>query len=301
MMTDYTAYFNGEMMPYSQVKIDPTDRGFLLGDVVFDTGRTFDGKPFRLKHHIDRLYRSLKYVSIDPGLSPGEMTEVTEEVLDQNESLRGEVGDFTFTQFVTRGKGGVTEQGEPTVCVKVSPVGFTTPARGYTTGVHAAITRTQSYPPESLDPKIKHWSRMNFVLADIEANNVEDGAMAILTDRMGNLTEGTGSNVFLVTNGVIRTPTDRDILQGVSRGMVLDLADQLGLETVEEDLQPYNLYTADEAFFSTTSPCLLPMTRVDKRQIGDGKPGPIAMQLLAAWSETVGVDIVDQALKFAGE
>ncbi len=298
-MADYTAYFNGDWMPYSEVKIDPTDRGFLLGDVVFDTGRTFDGKPFRLEHHIDRLYRSLKYVNIDPGLSAEEMAEVTGEVLQRNEDLRAEVGDFTFTQFVTRGKGGVSEPTEPTVCVKVSPVSFTNPARGYTTGVHAAITRTQSYPPESLDPKIKHWSRMNFVLADLEANAVEDGAMAILTDRMGNLTEGTGSNVFLVTNGTIRTPTDRDVLQGVSRGMVLDLADQLGLDAFEEDLQPYDLYTADEAFFSTTSPCVLPMTRVDKRQIGDGKPGPIAVQLLAAWSEAVGVDIVDQALKFA--
>ena len=110
-MTDYTAYFKGELMPYSQVRIDPTDRGFLLGDVVFDTGRTFDGKLFRLKHHIDRLYRPLKYASIDPGLSPGEMTEVTEEALHQNEGLRGEVGDFTFPQFVTRGKGGVTIAG----------------------------------------------------------------------------------------------------------------------------------------------------------------------------------------------
>ena len=298
-MADYTAYFNGEWVPYSQVKIDPADRGFSFGDVVFDTGRTFDGKPFRLEHHIDRLYRSLTYVNIDPGLSPEEMTGVTEEVLRRNEHLRVEVGDFTFTQFVTRGKGAVTEPGEPTVCVKLSPVGFTNPARGYATGVNAAITRTQSYPPESLDPKIKHWSRMNFVLADIEANNVEDGAMPILTDRMGNLTEGTGSNVFLVTDGTIRTPADRDILQGVSRGMVLDLAEQLGLDAVEEDVQPYDLYTADEAFFSTTSPCVLPITRVDKRQIGDGKPGPIAMQLLAAWSEAVGVDIVDQALRFA--
>ena len=97
---------------------------------------------------------------------------------------------------------------------------------------------------------------------------------------------------------VIRTPGDRSILQGVSRGMVIDLAQQLNIPLVEEDLQPYDLYTADEAFCSSTSPCVLPVTRADRRQIGDGTPGPITRQLQAAWSETVGVDIVDQALRF---
>ena len=298
-MADYIAYFNGEWMPYSQVKIDPSDRGFVLGDVVFDTGRTFNGKPFRMKQHVDRLYRSLNAISMDANLSPGEMTGITEEALSRNEPLRERVGDFKFTQFVTRGQGGVSEPGEATVCVRVAGLGFKDAAQAYTSGVHASITRTQSYTPVALDPKIKHYSRMNFVLAEIEANRVEPGAWAILTDDRGNLSEGTGSNVFLMTNGVVRTPTDRAVLQGVSRQMVLDLADQLGLPAVEEDLQPYDLYTADEAFLSRTSPCVLPITSVDKRQIGDGKPGPIATQLLAAWSEAVGVDIVDQALKFA--
>jgi branched-chain amino acid aminotransferase len=117
-------------------------------------------------------------------------------------------------------------------------------------------------------------------------------------DLDGNLTEGTGYNVFLVTNGVLRTPGDRSILQGVSRGMVFDLARQLQLPLVEEDLQPYDLYTADEVFFSSTSPCVLPVTQVDKRQIKDGKPGPITQQLLGEWGEMVGLNIVAQAQRF---
>ena len=128
---------------------------------------------------------------------------------------------------------------------------------------------------------------------------MDPGAYAFLMDMDGNLTEGTGYNFFMVTDGVLRTAGDRAILQGVSRGMVFDLAEQLDIRVVEEDLQPYDLYTADEAFISTTSPCVLPVTQVDKRQIGDGKPGPVVRQLLAAWSEAVGVDIVDQALQFA--
>ena len=114
---------------------------------------------------------------------------------------------------------------------------------------------------------------MNFALADLEAADVDPEAWPILTDSEGNLTEGSGYNVFLVTDGVIRTPGDRSILQGVSREMVFDLAKQMNIPLVEEDLQPYDMYTADEAFFASTSPCVVPVTVVDKRQVGDGRPG----------------------------
>ena len=301
-MAEYTAYFKGEWMPFSQVKIDPMDRGFTVGDVVFDVARTFNGKSFRMEDHIQRLYRSLKFVRIDPGLSAKEMLDISEEVVQRNDHLRAEVGDFTITQFVTRGPGSSSRSaGPPAVCVKVAPIGFGRFADLFKDGAHGVITRTRSYPVESLDPKVKNYSRMNFNLADLEAADVDPEAWPILTDADGSLTEGTGYNVFLVTDGVIRTPGDRNILQGVSRGMVFDLARQLNIPLVEEDLQPYDLYTADEAFFSGTSPCILPGSKVDQREIGDGRPGPIVQQLLSAWSETVGMDIVDQALQFNRE
>ncbi len=116
-MADYTAYFNGEWVPFSQVKIDPMDRGFLVGDVVFDVARTFNGKSFRMQGHIDRLYRSLKFIRIDPGLSSEEMLAISEEVIERNEHLREAVGDFTVTQFVTRGPGRWAHTaGPPAVC-----------------------------------------------------------------------------------------------------------------------------------------------------------------------------------------
>lgn len=296
-MTDFIAYFNGEWMPYSEVKIDPMDRGFLSADVVFDQGRTFNGKSFRMKEHVERLYRSLKYVRIDPGLTIDEMTDISEEAIKRNEHFRSECGDFTINQFVTRGKGKAYASGPATVCVRILGVSFVGYADKYEAGMHGVITRTRSYSPESLDPKVKHYSRMNFNLAELEANDVDAGAWAILTDNEGNLTEGIGYNVLLVKDGVIRSPGDRAILQGVSRGMVFDLGKQLGIPVVEEDLQPYDLYNADEAFFTSTSPCLLPLTVVDHRQIGDGRPGPVTLQLLAAWSESVGIDIIDQAMQ----
>ena len=298
-MAEYTAYFNGEWMPFSQVKIDPMDRGFLVGDVIFDVARTFNGKSFRMGQHIDRLYRSLKYVRLDPGLSPREMHDISEEVITRNQEHLGEAGDFTITQFITRGPGQWSRSaGPPAVCVKAAPVAFGRYASLFKDGAHGVITRTRSYPVDALDPKVKHYSRMNFNLADMEAADVDPEGWPILTDTYGNLTEGTGYNVFLVTDGVIRTPGDRNILQGISRGMVFDLANQLEIPLVEEDLQPYDMYTADEAFFSSTSPCVLPVTVVDKREVGDGLPGPIVQQLLAAWSESVGMDIVDQFERF---
>ncbi len=298
-MADYTAYFNGEWMPFSQVKIDPTDRGFMIGDVVYDVARTFNGKSFRLKQHIDRLYRSLRYVRIDPGLSAEEMLQISEEALRRNEHLRAEVGDFTVMQFVTRGPGYYAwDSGPATVCVRISPVSFARYARGYAEGMHGSIPRTRNYSPDVLDAKVKHWSRLHFALAELEANDVDPGAWPILMDTDGNLSEGSRYNVFIVTDGVIRSPGDRSLLQGVSRGMVFHLARQLDIPVVEDDLQPYDIYTADEAFFASTSYCVLPLTRVDRREIGDGKPGEITNRLLAAWGEAVGVDIVGQATKF---
>ena len=299
-MADYTAYFNGEWVPYSQVSISPTDRGFTVGDVVFDVARTFNGKSYRMKEHVDRLYRSLNVIRLDPGISVNEMMEASEEVIRRNEHLRAEVGDFTVRQFVTRGPGEWSrDAGPPTVCISVAGVSYDRFARFFKSGAHGVIARTRSYSSDSVDPKIKHYSRMNFNMADIEAGDVDSESWPILTDSNGNLSEGTGYNFFMVTNGVIRTPGDQSILQGVSRMAVFDLAKQLGIPVVEEELQPYDLYTADEAFFSGTSYFVLPMTKVDNRIVSDGKPGPITQQLMAALSESVGVDLVDQALSFS--
>jgi len=301
-MVDHTAYFCGEWVPFSQVRVDPMDRGFLVGDAVFDVARTFNGKSFRMREHVDRLYRSLKYVRIDPGLSPDDLVQISEEVITRNQHLRAEMGDFAIWQWVTRGRGRWAHSaGPPTVCVCVRSLGFARFAHLYEQGAHGVIVRSRSYSPDVLDPKVKNFSRMNFNMAELEVADVDKAGWPILTDSRGNITEGPGYNVFMVTDGVIRTADDRTVLQGVSRGMVFDLARELSIPIAEGELQPYDLYTADEAFIASTSPCVLPVTRVDGRQIGDGAPGPIVHQLLAAWSKAVDVDIVKQAVEFGAK
>jgi branched-chain amino acid aminotransferase len=300
MAHDYTAYFCGDWMPFSQMRIDPLDRGFLVGDCVFDVARTFNGKSFRMREHVERLYRSLRYVRIDPGLSPDEMERISEEVISRNEHLRADVGDYQIWQFVTRGRGRWAHKaGPPAVGVYTRQVGFSRFAHLYRHGAHGVIVRTRSFAPDALDPKVKNFSRMNFNLAELEAADVDPDGWPILTDSRGSITEGVGYNVFIVTGGVIRTAGDRGVLQGVSRATVFDLARELGTPVVEEDFQPYDVYAADEAFFTSTSPCILPVTRVDRRPIGSGTPGPVVARLLTAWSEIVGLDIVAQANRYA--
>ncbi len=298
-MPDYLAYFCGSYLPASQVKIDPMDRGFLVGDAVFDVFRTFNGKSFRLKEHVDRLYRSLKYVRIDPGLAPEEMAEVSEEVIRRNESHRAAVGDFAVWQFVTRGRGRWAHSaGPPAVGVFIRSLGLGRFHQAYKDGAHGVIVRSRSYSPDALDPKVKNFSRMNFNMAELEAGDIDKAGWPILMDSRGNITEGVGYNVFIVSRGTIVTASDQHVLQGVSRGIVFDLAKGLGIPVVEEDFQPYDVYNADEVFFSSTSPCVLPVSRVDRRPIGAGAPGPIARRLLEAWGQAVGLNIVQQALTY---
>ena len=301
-MSEYIAYMNGEWVPESQLKIDRRDRGFRTADVVFDVLRTYNGALFQKQRHLDRFCRSLKYARIDPGLSKEELGGLFEEAVDRNRHLLAEAGDFNVWPLVTRGPGRwAAVAGPPTVIVEAFKIDFYRFARFFESGVHGVIPKTRSHSHESVDPKVKHYSRMNFNLAELEAADIDPEAYPVLMDSRGNLTEGTINSFFLVTDGVIRTPGDSDILQSVSRGMVMDLAERLGIPLVQEELQPYDLYTADEAFLSYTGPGILPMTRVDTRQIADGSPGPVTNQLLAAWSEMVGVDVVDQALRFAGD
>src|SRR3972149_5115905 len=145
-MADYTAYFCGEWMPFSQVRIDPLDRGFLVGDCVFDVARTFNGKSFRMREHVDPLSPALRYVRIDPGLSPDEMERISEEVVSRNEHLRADVGDYQIWQFVTRGRGRWAHKAGPPAgggCTR--RVGFSPFAPSFREGAHGVIVRTRSF------------------------------------------------------------------------------------------------------------------------------------------------------------
>ena len=296
---DTITYVNGDWIPWSQVKIEPDDIGFQLGDVVFEYARTFNGKPFTWEEHIDRLWRSLKYVRNDArGMAAEEMMQIHYEVVERNEQWREDVGDWNIIPFVTRG---LSPDGPANVFVRVKEIPWSQFIPWYDEGAHGIIVRSRSYSSQSLDPKIKHHSRLNMVLATQESRDVDPEGLPIMLDTDGNISEGNAFNVMIVKDGVIKTSTDKAILQGVSRYVTIGLAKDLGIPLVEEDIQPYDVYTADEVFFTRTTPCIVPCSRVDNRSIGDEFPGPITQQIMAAYSERAGLDIVDQARHYAAK
>jgi len=287
------------LVPDAEAKVHYSDSGLMFGVIVTESTRTFAHKPFKLREHINRLYRSMKATRIDPRMSPDEMEQVSLEVWEANEHNLGPNDDAWIVHNVTGGKMLVTiggwEFGEPTLLINCAPIDFTAFAAFYETGVHAVTPTIRQIPPQCLDPKIKHRNRLHFNLAEYQVKAVDPYGFSILLDINGNVTENKGANFFVVTDGVLRTPTTRSTLAGISRQTVLELAASLGIPTVEEDIQLYDVETADEAFFTSTPYCLLPATRINGVSIGDGVPGPIAKRLLLAWSELVGVGIVKQA------
>jgi branched-chain amino acid aminotransferase len=150
-------------------------------------------------------------------------------------------------------------------------------------------------PSQSLDPRIKNRSRLPYTLAEMEAKLVDPMAQSVILDTNGHVAENKGGNIFAVRKGVLRTPSSVNSLAGVSRATALELAQKLGIPTEETVLQPYDLATADEVFFTSTPYCIMPATKFNGLQVGDGTVGPITKRLLAAWSDLVGLDIVAQA------
>jgi branched-chain amino acid aminotransferase len=169
-------------------------------------------------------------------------------------------------------------------------------AKFYTEGCHAVTPMSRIIPSQSLDARIKNRSRMAYTLAEMEVKLVDTEAQSVLLDVDGYVAENKGGNLFLVSEGVLKTPSTRNCLSGISRETVLELAERQGIPTRETELQPYDFYTADEVFFTSTPYCIMPATRFNGLPVGDGRVGPVTKKLLAAWSELVGMNIVQQAL-----
>jgi branched-chain amino acid aminotransferase len=189
------------------------------------------------------------------------------------------------------------EEEGATVIIAVCPLieHLSRVADSYETGAEVVIPRQPSIPSRFLDPKAKTRTRLHYELANRQAARLQPGAWAVLLDEHGYLTEGTSCNFFIVARGELLTPPAHDILRGVSRGHIFELADELGLPCRESNLEPYDVLQADEAFLTASSFCLLPVTRFEGRAVGDGQVGPITRRLLNAWSAEVGVDIPLQA------
>ena len=292
------AYVNGEIVPEIEAKVSYNDVGFLYGDAVFDTTRTFGGKIFRLQQHLDRFFQSLKYMRIDPLMTQDEMSDITMEVLERNLPLLGDNDDYWVSQRVSRGVrqdlGGLSN---PTVVIETFPLPLKQRASLYKDGLQLVTPSVRRTPPVSQSPRAKVHNYINIVQADLEVKSQNPNASALMLDINGNLCEGMGANLFLVKDGEIFTPHEQYILAGISRQVTNDLANELGINVKEKNLDLYDAYTADEIFVTSTSYCICPVASVNgSKPDNQDVPGPVTKRLMDAYSGMVGIDIVGQYL-----
>ncbi len=295
-MSERIMYFKGKYIKEGEAKISITDRGFVNGDAAFDVARTYNHQPFQWKEHIDRWFRSLRYLQIDIGMTPEEVYDVTAEVFKRNEQNLGPNDDYWVRWVGTPGEHRFVEPPEHTVLIYCIPIPFESLARQYIDGVHVVTVSNRAIPPQCLDAKAKLYSRAHYVLAELEARNVDPDAYPVLLDLNGHITECPRQNIFLVKEGKLFTPPRNNILEGVTRATTLKLAKEADIETLETELSVYDLYTADEIFITATSFVIFPAAKLNKRPLSRPVPGPITKQLLSAWNKLVGVDIVQQSL-----
>ena len=306
-MSSRSVYLNGEYVPEAGARVSIFDSALMFGDMAFEMTRTFRGRPFKLHAHLERLYASLALLEIDCGLCLAEMERLTHQTLDRNRETEPPEVDWQIMHNVSRGPlslyGTVFPQGpRPTVTISCWPLithmaGF---AHHYDAGLALHIPSQRAVPAHLLDPKAKTRSRLHYMMANLQAKRIAPDAWAVLLDTDGYLAEGTGSNVFLVRDGELLTPEPRNILLGVSRATVLELAQELAIPYRETDLGRYDAMTADEIFITATSFCLCHACSFEGRRVGDGATGPVVRRLRDAWVERVGVDFVAQAKDYLG-
>jgi branched-chain amino acid aminotransferase len=299
-MTERQVYISGRMVPESEARISIFDSAVMLGDTATESTRTFNHQPFKLAEHIDRLFKSLKVMRIDPGCDVGEMLRITQKVLAANLACYEQDQDCWIVHNISRGlsiagSDPTATAGGATVMIFTQPMDLRSWAGFYTKGCHAVTSMSRAVPAQSLNARIKNRSRLAYTLAEIEVKLVDPDAQGVILDIHGNVAENKGGNIFVVSDGVLKTPTTANCLAGMSRATVLQLACELAIPIEETILQPYDLATADEVFFTSTPYCIMPATRFNGIDIGDGLVGPVTKRLLNAWGALVGVDIQKQA------
>ena len=279
---DLLIYHNGKFVPKQEARTSIYDHGFLYGDGVFEGIRAYGGRVFRLDEHLDRMYDSAKAIDLKVPISKNEMKKAIIETLKKN-GLK----DAYIRPIVTRGDGDLGL--DPRKC-PVPNVFIITQEWGamygdlYEKGLTAVTVGIRRNAPEALPPNIKSLNYLNNILAKIEAN-VKGGDEAIMVDVHGNISEGSGDNIFVVKNGRILTPPALNNLRGITRAAAIELAVKGGIPVSEINLGLFDIYTADEVFVTGTAAEIAPVTKVDGRSIGDGKPGKITRKLMAEFKE----------------
>ncbi len=274
-------WLDGQLVDEQEAKISVFDHGLLYGDGVFEGIRFYEGRVFRLEAHIERLFASARAILLKLPWTPEVVCAAICETIRAN-GLR----DGYVRLLVTRGVG--TLGLNPDTCPKPSMVIIAGdiqlyPESDYAKGLKVITCATRRPTHGSLSPQVKSLNYLNNVMAKVEAMG-GGGREGLMLNEQGYVAECTGDNVFIVKNGVIYTPPVSDGgLDGITRGVIFELADQLHVTVLEKTLTRFDIYTADECFLTGTAAEVIPAVELDHRPIGEGVPGPLTGRLIEAF------------------
>lgn len=279
-------YIDGKYYPKSEAKISVYDHGFLYGDGVFEGIRAYHGIVFKLEEHIDRLYASARAIMLDIPLTKKEMIDAVIETLKKNSLLE----DAYVRLVVSRGPGDLGL--DPRKCTKPTIIIIADRIKLHggnakEEGLTAIISWVKRDPVDATTHEVKSLNYLNSIMAKIEANsaNVDE---AICLNKQGFVCEGVAENIFIVSGGVIVTPpTSTGALRGITRNAAIQIAKRLGYTVIKKEITPADLFLADEVFFTGTAAEIVPVKEINKRTIGNGRPGPITIRLMEEYHRLV--------------
>lgn len=278
-------YISGKFFEKEDAKISVFDHGLLYGDGVFEGLRSYSGKVFRLQQHVDRLWDSAKGIMLEIPMSKLDVANAINQTLEVNGITDGYV-----RAVVTRGVGTLGLDAHlcrnPQVIIIADHLALY-PKEYYQKGLEIVTASTLRNNNAAISPQIKSLNYLNNVLGKIEGH-LAGCVEALMLNNKGEVAECTGDNIFIVKNNVLMTPgTDSGILEGITRGAVLEAAVMLGIPAQEKSLTRQDVYRADECFLTGSGAELIPVAKVDGRTIGEGVPGKFTLQLLGRFHEMV--------------
>ena len=301
--SDHTAFLNGEFTPASELSIPVYDSGFVLGATVAEQLRTFGGRLFRLEHHLERFFASLELIDLVIPYSRGELESAAQSIVEVNHVRIDRERDLGLCLFATPGPYSTMAPvgvSGPIVAMHTYPLPFHRFAVTYRSWQALVTTDVPQIPAASLPRDLKCRSRIHYYLADLEAARSEPGSRALMLDSDGSVLEATTANVLIYhqDEGLISPPPER-ILPGITVAATLEIAAKLGIPHTHRDISVEEFASAEEALLTSTSVCVLPVTSLNRRPLGTGRPGPVFKQLLEGWRELTGIDVAAQAHQFA--
>lgn len=307
-MSGRVVWVNGDLVSEHNASVSIYDSALMFGDMVFEMTRSFGGVQFKMREHLERLYAGLKILEIPMSLTIEQLEAAVYETIDANKPFFGPDDEHRVMINVSRGILGIYQsvdglEAGTNIWIADFPMRWTVSGMGglFDTGINAVIPSQRAIPSHLLDARIKNRSRLHYMMANIEASRMKgEKNWALMLDTDGCIAEGTGANVFLVKGKTLYTPPGTNILRGISRNFVIEeLCPALSLDVREEPIMPFDLYAADEAFFTATPFCMLPITSLNNQAIGTGAVGPVFQTLINHWGNIVGLDIQAQIKDWA--